>query len=167
MSAAARPAVDADAFKAGMRALAAGVTVITSCADGRLNGMTATAVCSVSASPPRLLVVVNRESASHDLIARGAAFAVNLLAHHQEPLAARFAQRIERPFEGLAFAQGQTGCPLLEEAAASLECRLDDRHEAGTHTIFIGEVVHVRTADAAPLLYFSGAYRRLAPRDHG
>jgi flavin reductase len=173
MSAAARPfalhppAVDAAAFKAGMRALAAGVTVITSCADGRLNGMTATAVCSVSASPPRLLAVVNRETASHGLIERGGAFAVNILAHDQDHVAARFAQRMERPFEGLAFAQGETGCPLLDEAAASLDCRLHERHDAGTHTIFIGEVVDVRTADAEPLLYFSGAYRRLAPHALG
>ncbi|MEP9348614.1 flavin reductase family protein [Xanthobacter sp. KR7-225] len=158
------PAVDAEAVKAGMRALAAGVTVITTCADGRLNGMTATAVCSVSASPPRLLAVVNRATASHGLIARGAAFAVNILAAHQDRLAARFAQRLDQPFEGLAFAHGETGCPLLDEAAASLECRLHDRHEAGTHTIFVGEVVRVRTADAEPLLYFAGAYRRLAPQ---
>ncbi|MBB6310065.1 flavin reductase family protein [Xanthobacter tagetidis] len=173
MNAAARPfavhtpAVDAAAFKAGMRALASGVTVITSCADGRLNGMTATAVCSVSASPPRLLAVVNREAASHGLIERGAAFAVNILAHDQDHVAARFAQRLERPFEGLAYAQGETGCALLDRAAASLECRLHERHDAGTHTIFIGEVIAVRAAEAEPLLYFSGAYRRLAPHAHG
>ena len=153
--------VDADAFKAGMRALAAGVTVITTCADGRINGMTATAVCSVSASPPRLLVVINRETASHGLLEQGAAFAVNILADGQEHLASRFAKRLERPFEDVAFAPGETGCPLLAEALASFDCRLHARHEAGTHSIFVGDVLAVRTQDAEPLLYFSGAYRRL------
>lgn len=155
------PAVDADAFKAGMRALAAGVTVITTCADGRINGMTATAVCSVSASPPRLLVVINRETASHGLLERGAAFAVNILADGQEHLASRFAKKLEDPFADVAFARGETGCPLIEGALATFDCRLHARHEAGSHSIFVGEVVAVRAQEAEPLLYFSGGYRRL------
>lgn len=156
--------VDADAFKAGMRALAGGVTVITTCAEGRINGMTATAVCSVSASPPRLLAVINRETATHGLLERGAAFAVNILAGRQEHLASRFAGRLERPFEDVAFAPGETGCPLIEDALAAFDCRLHARHEAGTHSIFVGDVVAVRTREAEPLLYFGGAYRRLERR---
>lgn len=155
------PVVDADLFKAGMRALAAGVTVITTSADGRLNGMTATAVCSVSTSPPRLLCVVNRQTTSHGLLERGGAFAVNILAEHQDDLAARFAQKLERPFEGIAYEAGEAGCPLLKDAASVLQCRVADRHEAGSHTIFIGEVVDVRVAEAQPLLYFSGTFRKL------
>lgn len=155
-------AVDAATFKAAMRALAASVTIITSCRDGQLNGMTATAVCSVSTAPPQILAVINRDTTSHGLIADSGAFAVNILAEHQQHLAGRFAQRLDRPFDGVAHTRGDTGCPVVADAVAVLECRLRERHHAGTHTIFVGEVVAVHTRAASPLLYFDGGYRRLA-----
>ena len=46
-------------FKEGMRHLAASVTVITVDHNGKKDGLTATATCSVSAEPPQLLVCVN------------------------------------------------------------------------------------------------------------
>ncbi|MCL8382546.1 flavin reductase family protein [Xanthobacter aminoxidans] len=157
--------VDAADFKAAMRVLAASVTVITSRRGDQLNGMTATAVCSVSTAPPQILAVVNRETTSHGLIADSGAFAVNILAAHQQELAGRFARRLDRPFEDVAHGLGETGCPLLAEAVAVIECRLRERHHAGTHTIFVGEVVGVSCRGAEPLLYFDGSYRRLAAAD--
>lgn len=164
-SAGAAPPVDVADFKAAMRALAASVTVITSRRGDQINGMTATAVCSVSTTPPQVLAVVNRETTSHGLIADSGAFAVNILAEHQQDLAGRFARRLETPFDGVGHGRGDTGCPLLDDAVAVLECRLRERHDAGTHTIFVGEVVGVRSRPAAPLLYFDGGYRRLGARD--
>lgn len=158
----AMPPVEAADFKAAMRALAASVTVITSRRGDQLNGMTATAVCSVSTAPPQILAVVNRETTSHGLIADTGAFAVNILAAHQQDLAGRFARRLDQPFEGVAHGWGETGCPLLAEAVAVIECRLRERHHAGTHTIFVGEVIGVSCRGAEPLLYFDGGYRRLA-----
>lgn len=157
-----KPPVDAADFKAAMRVLAASVTVITSRRGDQLNGMTATAVCSVSTAPPQILAVVNRETTSHGLIADSGAFAVNILAAHQQDLAGRFARRLDQPFEGIAHGWGETGCPLLAQAVAVLECRLRERHHAGTHTIFVGEVIGVSCRGAEPLLYFDGAFRQLA-----
>ncbi|WP_296583745.1 flavin reductase family protein [Xanthobacter sp.] len=154
--------VEAADFKAAMRALAASVTVITSRRGDQLNGMTATAVCSVSTAPPQILAVVNRETTSHGLIADSGTFAVNILAAHQQDLAGRFARKLDEPFEGVAHGWGETGCPLLAEAVAVIECRLRERHHAGTHTIFVGEVIGVSCRGAEPLLYFDGGYRRLA-----
>ncbi len=160
-----KPPVDAADFKAAMRGLAASVTVITSRCGDQFNGMTATAVCSVSTAPPQILVVVNREATSHGLIADSGAFAVNILAAHQQDLAGRFARRLDQPFEGVAHRWGETGCPFLEDALAVLDCRLRERHHAGTHTIFVGEVIGVSHRGAEPLLYFDGAFRRLASAD--
>ncbi len=57
--------ISADQFKSVMRRFAASVNVITSVDGTVMNGMTATAVCSVSADPPSLLVIVNRSNRSH------------------------------------------------------------------------------------------------------
>ncbi len=78
-------------FIQGMRQLAAGVTLITSAHGGRRSGLTATAVCSVSAEPPQLLVCINQRAETYVTVQRSGAFAVNLLASDQHRLAEIFA----------------------------------------------------------------------------
>ena len=84
-------AVSAEQFKQGMRCLAAGVTIVTTVHDGVRGGLTATAVTSLSADPPQVLVCVNRTANAHDLIHRGSLLCVNVLCHGHKDLAARFA----------------------------------------------------------------------------
>lgn len=154
--------VSPEQFKGVMRRLGSSVAVITSRHDARVNGMTATAVCSVSADPPSLLVVVNRANASHAMIRQGQAFAVNLLSQSQSDLAERFARRTPDPFSDVPHTLGVTGCPLLEECSGSLECTVVQETEVGTHTIFIGHVVSAKIGIAPPLLYHEGTYHALS-----
>ena len=65
-----------DDFKAGMRQLAASVTVITAAHDGSKDGLTATATCSVSADPPQLLICVNQLASAYGLIRDAGSFGV-------------------------------------------------------------------------------------------
>ena len=83
--------VTPESFIQGMRQLASGATLITTAHQGRWAGLTATAVCSVSADPPQLLACINRQAETHRMIADSAAFAVNVLAHDQHRLARVFA----------------------------------------------------------------------------
>ena len=80
-----------DDFKRGMRQLAAGVNVITVTNGGVRDGLTATAVCSISAEPPHLLVCVNSTAGAHGPIHRAGSFCINVLAQDQEAIAKRFA----------------------------------------------------------------------------
>jgi flavin reductase (DIM6/NTAB) family NADH-FMN oxidoreductase RutF len=158
--------VAADAFKQGMRCLAAGVTIVTTLHDGLRNGLTATAVTSLSADPPQILVCVNRAAAAHDPIHRGSLMCVNVLAHAHQPLAARFAGQRgvygEDRFGAGRWTTLVTGAPVLADALASFDCVVTERVQASTHTIFIGRVVGVRTRPKArPLVYASGTYARL------
>lgn len=155
--------LDPAAFKSAMRRLAGGVTVVTSRHGATVNGMTATAVCSVSADPPLVLVVLNRASASHGVVARGGAFALNFLAEDQVEIATYFAGRDGKTFDAVPHRLGVTGCPLIEGAAAKLECVVDSQHDEGTHTIFVGSVLHAETAENAPLAYCDGAFKTLGP----
>lgn len=155
--------VETGLFREAMRRLAAGVTIITAVHEGERGGLTATAVCSLSADPPQILVCVNRSAHAHDLIHKGDKMCVNVLAHGQQDLAARFAGQAgikgaERFLAGQWIAD-KTGVPVLEDALASFECVVAERVSASTHTIFIGKVVGVRLRDnGRPLLYASGAY---------
>lgn len=154
---------DSQDFKNGMRALATGVTLITTAHDGIRRGLTASAVCSLSASPPMLLACVNKSAVAHDIITARNAFCVNILSTRQAALATLFADHsaIERRFEMGDWRTGKLGMPVLGDALASFECSLDLAVEKATHTIFIGAVEAVHTTVGDPLLYFGGNFRSL------
>jgi flavin reductase (DIM6/NTAB) family NADH-FMN oxidoreductase RutF len=146
-----------------MRQLAAGVTLVTTAHGGHRAGLTATAVCSVSAEPPQLLACVNREAEAHSLLLASGCLAVNLLSAEQHLLADRFAGRTgvmgEARFGAGRWTTLTTGAPVLEEALASFDCHIATAQEAGTHTIFIARVVGVALSPGRrPIVYVDGAY---------
>lgn len=154
---------DVETFKAGMRRLAGHVCVITTTDSlGARSGLTATAVCSVSAAPPTLLCCINRQNTSYKTIRDAGILAVNVLAMSDRELANRFATG---PGGETRFAMGlwrtlETGAPILESALASFDCRIAQAVDVGTHGILFGEIVaiRVRETDAKPLLYAHGQY---------
>lgn len=153
--------ISGDQFKSVMRRFAASVNVITSVDGAVMNGMTATAVCSVSADPPSLLVIVNKSNRSHPVISRSGTFAVNVLSSDQEELAGHFAAKKPDEFADVDYRIGQTGCPLIRDADATLECAVVQETDFGTHTIFIGRIVTCEVASKSPLLYHAGRFCRL------
>lgn len=156
--------IDPAQFKQGMRHLAAGVTMITTIDEGRPHGLIATAVCSVSAEPPTLLICVNRSGGTHDAIARSGKFCVNVLESEQGEIARRFlaAARDER-FNVCAWSALETGAPAIDGCLASFDCRVANALQSGTHTVFFGHVVALRAAPGGPpLLYHNGDYATLA-----
>jgi flavin reductase (DIM6/NTAB) family NADH-FMN oxidoreductase RutF len=160
--------VTPQAFIQGMRQLAGGVALVTATHGGRRVGLTATAVCSVSAEPPQLLVCINRQAETHEVVRRSAAFAVNLLAHDQQRLAEIFAGTAgiygERRFDQAAWATLRTGAPVLSRSLASFDCRLVEQVTAATHSIFIGRVEAVTfEPEREPLVYLEGDYGLIAP----
>lgn len=150
-------------FKQGMRTLAAGVNVITVMEEGYAQGLTATAVCSLSAEPPHLLICVNSSASAHGAIHRVGAFGLNVLSQQQEEIARRFAgmegtERAHR-FDTGVWTTLATGAPLLEDAMAALDCLVVREIAASTHTIFIGRVLAVRTStNRVPLIFHDGRF---------
>lgn len=153
--------VDAATFRNAMRELTAGVTVVTALGPDGPRGLTATAVCSVSADPPTLLVCVNRETEGHAAIRAAQAFCVNVTAQEHRPLAEHFAGRsglrgAERFAHG-AWRTLVTGAPVLEDAIAAFDCRVVEALDWGTHTVFLGAVAATHAADPArPALVWRG-----------
>jgi flavin reductase (DIM6/NTAB) family NADH-FMN oxidoreductase RutF len=155
--------IDTDSFKRAMRRLAAGVCLITTETDDNARtGMTATAVCSVSASPPTLLCCINRQSSSYKTITHARIFGVNVLALDDRALADQFARPVpsSEKFSLGLWTRLETTAPILESALASFDCRLSHAVEVGTHGILFGEIqaAQVRVVPAKPLLYAHGGY---------
>ncbi len=156
--------VDAAAFKKGMRHLAASVTLITTHHAKQRGGLTATAVCSVSADPPQLLVCVNKSASAHDPIGHAGFFCVNVLSPLHRKIAERFAgmdgvEGDERFNDMGEWTTLSTGAPVLKGCPVSFDCKLAAELSAGTHTIYIGQIVDVALDPTAhALLYADGVF---------
>ena len=156
-------------FKEAMGAFAAGVAIIASGRGAERRGLTATAVCSVSAEPPRLLVCVNKSAEACPVIHRTQSFSVNLLAERESDPAQRFAARDgskgEIRFADRDWSPLASGAPVLADALASVDCAVEREVDAGTHTIFIGSVLAVRCPGGEPLVYHARRFSALRPSE--
>ena len=150
--------IDAATFRACMRQVPGAVTVVTTVHQGTRGGLTATAVCSVSADPPQMLVCVNRSSSAEAVIAAAGRFGVSFLSHEQEPVANAFAASLDDRFDHAEWTELGSGVPLLQDAAAAFDCVVVQMIQAGTHTIFIGAIVSAVARDVPNLMYKAGAY---------
>lgn len=159
-------AVSPDDYRAVMRCWPSGVTVITMLDGESVHGMTASAFTSVSLHPPLVVIIVDKRWRSHGYIQASGVFCVNLLADDQVHESDRFAGRhgdLPDRFDGIATRTAATGSPVLERAMAWVDCVVQQHHDAGDHTLFLGRVVAsgVNRPDAAPLLYHDTRYRAL------
>ena len=157
--------VSAAAFRDVLRHFPAGVTIVTIRSGDETHGLTVSAFASVSPDPPLVLVAIDQRHHAYTLLERpGAVFAVNVLAEDQAALSDRFAfVKDEDRFAMGAWQAAATGAPVLANALAWLDCTIYDRHEAGTHTIYVGlvQASSVPRPDGPPLVYWNRAYRRL------
>jgi flavin reductase (DIM6/NTAB) family NADH-FMN oxidoreductase RutF len=150
-------------FRAAMRRLVGGVSVITGGAGSEISGMTVTSVSSLSADPPSLIVAVNRASSSWPLLRQHRYFGINILSADQLDIAERFTGKgglkgAER-FAGAEWIERASGARLLSGALAAIECEAEDIIERHSHAIIIGRVMHVElSADAPALAYWHGDY---------
>lgn len=151
-------------FKAVMASFAASVTVVTTVdPHGTPHALTATAFSSLSQDPPLCLVCVKRGSRAHGPMRVGRRFAVNILAAGQEHVSAHFAASRADKFADVKWTAGPaTGCPLLPDALAWVECEVADIFAGGDHDIFVGRLLTTDVRDGAPLVYFRGRYATLA-----
>ena len=139
-----------------------GVAVVTVDVGGQPLGLTVGTLVSLSLEPPLVGIGIAREAAMHELLREAGDFAVSLLAAGQERLAQHFARGVPpiAMWHRVAVTEGTSGAPLLDGALGWLECRLRDELPAGTHTLFVGEVLHAELGtDAPPLIRLGGEYR--------
>ena len=157
---------EAAVFRQAMREFAAGVSIVACGAGEGRSGCTVTALTSLSLTPPTLLICLSREAHTLKRLTETGAFSVNLLGARHRELADRFASRIGE--RGAArFAVGRwttlaTGSPLLADALAAVDCRVEEILQRHTHAIVIGAVVAVQRGEGgAALTHWRSQYETL------
>lgn len=158
--------MDEALFRSALAQWPSGVAVVTTVGPQGPRGMTASSFSSVSLHPPLVSVCVGDSLPTRAMVARAGAFAVSFLGKDQAHIGQVFAglrPEVTDRFAGLAWQTAETGCPVLADATAWLDCRVAHAYPGGDHTIFVGEVLAARTPRAAaPLLFHSRNWGQLA-----
>jgi 3-hydroxy-9,10-secoandrosta-1,3,5(10)-triene-9,17-dione monooxygenase reductase component len=129
--------------------------------DGQPLGLTIGSFTSISLEPPLVGFFVDRSSSTWPRLQRAGAFAVNVLGRRHDDLCRRFAQKGADRFAGVAWVPGRSGCPLIEDALAWIECEIADVIDVGDHHLVVGAVLGLELGQREPPLIF---FRRaLAP----
>jgi len=154
--------IDPSTFRGALGRFATGITVVTGLGDESAPiGITVNSFTSVSLDPPLVLFCVDLSSPSCDIYANCSAFALNVLSEYQESISNNFARPLEDKFMGIEYDVWETGCPILKDCLANLECRREAVYDAGDHKIIVGRVEKLAVSDVGhPLLYFRGKYAR-------
>lgn len=154
--------VSPDEFRSVLGRFPSGVTVVTTKArDGSDQGMTVSAFCSVSLEPPLVLICIEKTASAYDALTTAPGFVANILSASQEQIARRFSIIDIDRFEGVGYSRSQNGFAVLDDVLGVIECATFAMHDAGDHTIIVGEVEAARAENRTPLLYYRGGYAQL------
>lgn len=151
-------------YRDAMARFAGAVHVITTDGVAGKRGATVIAACSVSDSPPTVLVCLNRENLKNESFVRNGNFALNTLCTDHQALAEAFSGQTGLPVEErFALAEWDrisSGAPTLLGALAVFDCEIIDMKDHATHRVLFGKVTGIRIGDTLqPLIYFNRAYR--------
>jgi flavin reductase (DIM6/NTAB) family NADH-FMN oxidoreductase RutF len=157
--------ITSEEYRDALRHFPSGVTIVTIKVTEQVHGLTVSAFASVSPDPPLIAVIIDHRHSAHELLeTEEAVFAVSILGQDQFELANRFAWvKDQDRFQEGRWMTAVTGAPVLVDALAWLDCVIVGRHVAGSHTIYVGQVLASRAPkpDEPPLVYWNRGYRQL------
>lgn len=120
------------------------LALVGSKAGDRRNAMTTSWVTQLAQEPVLIGVGIDTAAVTHQLVAEGGSFTVNLWDAEDTRVFVKFskpAQDDGSSLNGRVVRPATTGAPVFEEAVAWLDCEVRHRLDLGSHTLFVGEVV--------------------------
>lgn len=160
--------IDPQRFRDVMSSFPSGVVILTAFgADGQPRGLTVSAFCAVSMTPPLALACIDKTSNTLPAVQLTGGFTANILAAGREELARRMATKLTSKFEAVAWRRpsGPIGGPIFEnDTSAYAVCTLKDTIEAGDHWILIGLVTEGDHRESTkPMIYSRRLYDAIEP----
>ena len=156
--------IEATNFRNAMSLLPTAVNVVTTEGLSGAHGFTASAVCSVTDTPPMLLVCMNTTSRSHGHFMENKILSVNVLGAQHEHISNTFASKLcsEQRFQQGTWTKLVTGSPVLKDALVSFDCEIEQVQEVGTHSVFMCRVVAIKQSEQdESLVYFNRTYHQV------
>ncbi len=156
--------MDQHHFRHVMSHFATGVTIVATKDDHGVYAMTVNSLTSLSLTPPLVLIAVDLKAHTRQGLHNSQRFTVSVLAESHPALSTQFAQKAQPPdpFNGLATFQTPEGIPVLSDALAYLDCRIQAFYPGGDHEIVVAEVENLGVLhDDNPLIFYKSQYHRI------
>jgi flavin reductase (DIM6/NTAB) family NADH-FMN oxidoreductase RutF len=144
--------VPAELFKAVMGSVCTPVSVVTAYDGQRPHGTTVSAFCSLSLTPPMVLVALDHGSALLQVVQNSRRFGLNVLSHDQHAIAGKFAVKGDDKFHDVDWLD-RSGAPHISGSSCWFACEVAEFVEGGDHTVVLGLVVETDHEDLPPLTY--------------
>ena len=155
---------DGAMFRRAWGSFATGVSLITTLEkDGSTHGMTANGIASVSLEPMLVMVCVGHNANTFPIIEETGRYGINILSESQRDIGEFYASSANQGNEKFEsdFTTSKTGIPFVNNALASMDCKVVNAHREGDHTIFIGSVEEIKVNEGKPLLFFASKWMTL------
>ena len=112
----------------------------------RRNLMTLNWATPLAYKPKLLGIAVVHDAFTPELVEAGGVFALNIIDREDRAIVRKFTKPVEVDLEhstlnGFGVHTAATGAPVLDQAAAFLDCVVTQRVPMGDHTLFVGEIV--------------------------
>lgn len=154
------------------RSLSYGVYVISSLDNGRCTGCIANSVMQITSSPATIAVSMNHDNFTNSCIAESGLFSVSILAENSDPgLIGRFGFQSGKDtfkFAGVDFKLTESGLPVVNDACGYICCKVIDKMETSTHTVFLGEVIDADVLKNEPAMtyaYYHNVVKGKSPKN--
>ena len=123
-----------------------GMYIVSSTKAYAVNGCIANTVFQLTPEPPVIAVSISKENLTHEYISSSGFFAVSVIAEDAPiKFIGMFGFRSGKDFDKFkdtASKRGVTGCPIvLENTTGYVEAKVINTIDAGSHTLFIGNVI--------------------------
>ena len=153
------------------------VAIVGAGTDTRLNFMSCAWHTALSFSPPLFGVLLAKKRLTYEVVSQAGEFTVNFIPREKIELSAQMGRISGHDKDkvkefNVALSPGKKiSSPILTDAYAALECRLQAVHSCGDHELFVGEVLAVHEEEGSfladgrlnienvnPLLYMGSDY---------
>jgi flavin reductase (DIM6/NTAB) family NADH-FMN oxidoreductase RutF/rubredoxin len=147
--------------------IGSGVYIIGSKKGNKINAQIANTIIQITSEPPTVTVSINKKNLTHEYIHDSKVFSASIL-NNETPLSfiGTFGFKSGRDinkFEGINYKIGASGAPVvLDNSVSCLEAKVTQEVDAGTHTLFIGQVVEGEVLSEKPTLTYE--YYQLVKR---
>ena len=151
--------------------LSYGVYVVTTWDKGTPKGCVANSAMQITSSPATIAVSINHDNYTHGCIEATGTFAINILSEDVSPLligtfgfrTGRDCNKFEE-FEPVL----KNYLPVLPQAMTYITCKVIDKMETATHTVFLGEVTdagHLQEGTPMTYAYYHKVIKGAAPKN--
>jgi flavin reductase (DIM6/NTAB) family NADH-FMN oxidoreductase RutF/rubredoxin len=138
--------------------LSYGVYIVSTLDGQRPTGCVANSVMQITSEPATVAVSMNHNNYTNSCIQESGMFAVSILTEETDPgLIGTFGFQSGKDndkFNGVSY-QEVEGMPIVNDACGYLVCKVIDKMETSTHTVFLGEVVAADNLKKEPAMTYS------------